>query len=237
MRIAMLADLHGNLPALEAVAAHIDAQRVDAVYCLGDLVGKGPRSAETMDWAFAHCDVIVKGNWDVFLSRMRKDSPANRWYARQLGRERQARLAALPLEHRFTLCGQRVRLLHGRPVIKTVLAVDDPFERRAALFRPADGYRPDIVGFADSHRPFYQVVTNTGILFNTGSVGNPLGGQVHASYLLLEGAPGDAAAPLAHTIVQVPYDREEAIRQARAADGLPMKEAYLRELETGRYSR
>ena len=42
MRVAVLSDIHGNLPALEAVLADIRQQHVDAVYCLGDLVGYAP---------------------------------------------------------------------------------------------------------------------------------------------------------------------------------------------------
>jgi predicted phosphodiesterase len=39
MRIGIISDIHGNLPALEAVLADIERRRLDALYCLGDLVG------------------------------------------------------------------------------------------------------------------------------------------------------------------------------------------------------
>ena len=77
MKIALVADLHGNLPATMAVDADIRARGADAVWCLGDLVGKGPSSAETFDWAVNRCDVILRGNWDegVALRQFKKMTP------------------------------------------------------------------------------------------------------------------------------------------------------------------
>ena len=46
-RVALISDIHSNLPALEAVLRDIDQQQVDGVYCLGDVVGYGPQQAET----------------------------------------------------------------------------------------------------------------------------------------------------------------------------------------------
>ena len=53
--IALVADLHGNLPAVEALERDLTARRIRRVWCLGDMVGKGPSSAETLDWAAARC--------------------------------------------------------------------------------------------------------------------------------------------------------------------------------------
>ena len=55
MRIVMLADLHGNLPATLAMERELQRLRPDQVWFLGDAVGKGPSNAETCDWVRAHC--------------------------------------------------------------------------------------------------------------------------------------------------------------------------------------
>lgn len=232
MRIALLGDLHGNMVATEAVHAHIKTQSIDAIYCLGDLVGKGPRSAETMDWALEHCAVIVQGNWDGIVYRR-----APNWFSDQLGDTRLEQLRALPHEHHFAFAGRKVRLVHGRHYIPTVAYSDSPLEERLALFRAEDGFIPDMVGFADIHRPFWQTVDGAGILFNTGSVGNPLGGYPESSYVILEGEMGDAFGPISYTLVQLPYDREKAVQEALNAKGLPQAEAFVNELRTGWYSR
>lgn len=236
MRIALLADLHGNMPAVEAVDAHIRTQRIDAIFCLGDMVGKGPRSADALDWALSRCDVVIQGNWDEALWQGHLMPESIRYHAGQLGAERMRLLQSLPYEHRLTFAGRKVRLVHGRPLVDEALGSDSPLEKRMALFDTDDGYLPDVVGFADVHRPFYQHMCR-GVLLNTGSVGNPLAGQPYASYVILEGEMGDAPGPILHTIVQLPYDRDEAVRQAMAARDMPMRDAFINEVRTGRYSR
>lgn len=235
MRIAMIADLHGNMPALRAVEESLALQRVDTLYCLGDIVGKGPSSIETMEWALAHCDVVLGGNWDYNIAGIAY--PGLEWYAEQLGEARLDILRALPEEHRFTFCGRRVRLLHGRPTIDEALNADSPIEQRLELFDTPDGYRPQMVGIADVHRPFYEHIGTAGILFNTGSVGNPLGDQPYATYIILDGEMGETVCPMQWTVVQLPYDRDQAVRDAEAMDGMPSKAAFINEVRTGRYSR
>lgn len=237
MKIALLGDLHGNWPAVEAVDRHIKAQGVDKVYCLGDLVGKGPRSPETMDWALARCQVVLRGNWDEGVALAPPDSAGGQWYKKQLGEARCEALRTLPWEHRFAFAGRRVRLLHGRPLVPEVVYSDAPEAARRKLFEGPDGYAPDLVIFADIHRPFYQQIPPLGVLMNTGSVGNPLAGQPFPSYLVLEGEPGEAPGPLSYTFFQLEYDREEAVRQAEETPDLPLREAFIREVRTGYYSR
>ncbi len=230
MKVALIADLHGNMPATLAVADDIRKRGADAIYCLGDVVGKGPDSLETMDWALEHCSLVLAGNWDLFIG----DLP---WYRDQLGEARLHKLKSLPLEHWFTFSGRRVRLLHGRNLVPDCVYPDSPMEEQLQFFDTQGRPQPDVVGFADVHQPFFIRLSNAGVLFNTGSVGNPLFGQTDASYVMLEGNLGDARGPLVHSIISVEYDRDEAIRRTLSRHGLPMADAFITELRTGRYSR
>jgi predicted phosphodiesterase len=65
-RIAIISDIHSNMAALEAVVADIGTQRVDAVYCLGDVVGYGPQPVEAMKVIISICEPgkILCGNHD-----------------------------------------------------------------------------------------------------------------------------------------------------------------------------
>ena len=68
MRVAVISDVHGNLHALEAVLAAIDAEQPDAFWCLGDLVGYGPRPNGCTSAVAARArDLCLAGNHDLAL--------------------------------------------------------------------------------------------------------------------------------------------------------------------------
>ena len=228
--IAVIADLHGNVPATEALDRDLRRRGIETVFCLGDLVGKGPRSADTFDWAVSHCQVIVQGNWDHGVGEMW--FPNDQFYYRQLGPDRMKKLRELPREHVFRLSGRKIRLIHGRPVMETLLTPSASAETLTPLFDP--DYQ--VVGYADVHRQGLRMVENRGILFNTGAVGNPFGVTM-VQYTILRGDDSDESAPLDINFVTLPYDREAAVRDTEAAVGLPNGDLFSAELQTGRYAR
>jgi predicted phosphodiesterase len=65
MRVAVVSDIHGNLHALDAVLAALEEERPDAVWCLGDLVGYGPRPNECCTLVAGRADVCLVGNHDL----------------------------------------------------------------------------------------------------------------------------------------------------------------------------
>ncbi len=232
MKIVLLADLHGNMVATEAMERELDRVEPDDVWFLGDAIGKGPESDMTCDWVKAHCRHWIAGNWDRGLSRERE---ANPFYWEQIGPERFEWLDSLPLEDELTISGVRFRLVHGRFLDPLYLSYDTDEKLRAG-FRFHDG-RPEANGLicADSHRPFVRPLEG-GYALNTGSVGNNLGvPKAHA--LLLEGEEGPAPAPLRITVLCVPYDNAGAAKRAELYPDLPLMKAYQNEVMTGVYSR
>ena len=232
MKLALVADLHGNLPATEAVDRELNRLAPDAVWFLGDAVGKGPNSAETCDWVRSRCTRAVGGNWDYGIGR--KEFSADGYFWDQLGPERMAFLANLPLEMEAWISGVRFRFFHGRPVTPLLMAHSDKREV-SPLFQTAAGIF-GAVCFADSHRPFFRTM-DEGYYMNTGSVGNSMG-VPRAHFLLLEGEMDSREpAPLYATIAAVPYDNEAAAELARKDAALPHQQAYITEVLTGVYSR
>ena len=75
MKIVLLADLHGNMTATEAMERELEKIAPDEIWFLGDAVGKGPESDKTCDWARTHCNHWIAGNWDRGLSSHREDNP------------------------------------------------------------------------------------------------------------------------------------------------------------------
>ena len=85
MKIVLLADLHGNMVATEAMERELEKIRPDDIWFLGDAVGKGPESDRTCDWARTHCGHWIAGNWDRSMSMYPE---YNAFYRQQLGKER-----------------------------------------------------------------------------------------------------------------------------------------------------
>lgn len=230
MIIALIADLHGNMTAVKALERDLARRGADAVWCLGDLVGKGPSNDQTCDWAFANCSLILRGNWDEGISKKLFANDA--FFYRQLGRQRMEKLMSLPLEHHLILSGRNIRLFHGRPVMKELLSANlSPEAELESLFQN----RFQVVGYADTHRQSLRTLSG-GILFNTGSVGNGLG-QNLVQYALMEGSEEDGTAPFDLKMVTLPYDIAAAVREAEAYPDLPNKDLFIREITTGKYSR
>ncbi len=233
MRIALLADLHGNWPATQALERDLIKRGADKLYCLGDMVGKGPSNDKTYDWAMANCDLVLGGNWDYGIGR--KQFAPDAFYWNQLGPARLSALAALPLEKTITLSGRRIRLFHGRPIMNELLTIASDAALIDPFFTNAEGERCDVIGFADAHRQMMRTM-NPGLFFNCGSVGNAMGNPL-VCYAILEGEPDDPAAALDIRLVTLPYDRAQAVRDAEKTPELPRVECFIREVQTGIYSR
>src|SRR6185436_16549890 len=106
MRVAILADIHGNLPACEAVLEDIAKQSPDYIVAAGDLALRGAHPKETVELLFDQCDALLMGNTDSYLSgnylggayRDPDHWKTNllRWTRDQLGPERTKQLGQLP---------------------------------------------------------------------------------------------------------------------------------------------
>ena len=228
MKIALVSDLHGNMVAVQALEKDLAARGIQRIWCLGDLVGKGPHSHLSYDWVMDRCEVVLRGNWDEGIGA--RLFPRDAFYYRQLGESRMQGLMRLPLEKHVTISGRRIRLLHGRPIMKSLLHLHSPSEQLLPLFD--NGF--DVVCYADTHRQGQR--TLTGLLLNTGSVGNALGVPM-VQYIVLEGTPGEQPAALDVTLVTLPYDVEQAVQDTLSEPELPFGEHFIHELRTGQYMR
>ena len=245
-RIAIISDIHGNMTALKSVIEDINDRGVDQTICLGDVVGKGPHSAEALDLCLKFCHLIVKGNWDDFLSN--KETVLTEfisYYRQQLGEERLKILRNLPEVTGFWLSGRYVRLFHANPhSLYDRVYGDSLIEKRMSLFefprlQSTEDYsgRTDIVGYGDIHGAYLQHLDGQRVLFNAGSVGNSCDSIAMASYIILEGVLNSQQEDdFSVQFYRVKYDRDLAIQSALESD-LIDKELYIKEIETGLYCR
>lgn len=237
-KIAVISDVHGNIPALEAVLADIRGRGIDLIYNLGDLVGKGARSDLAIDICREVCHTVVRGNWDDAILQ-EDDNPIGVWYRAQIGAERLAYLGTLPNVIDFWLSGRRVRLFHAsQKSVYFRVHPWNPVDILDAMFENTDftGFDnppPSIVGYGDIHGT-YMLTVDPGVLFNTGSVGNPLDMPL-ASYVILSGAyESQSAAPFNLEFIRLPYDIEAEIENARRVNH-PDLDPYAVELRTAVY--
>ncbi|MGC5775082.1 metallophosphoesterase family protein [Paenibacillus pabuli] len=236
-RIAIVSDIHGNMTAWEAVLNDIRSRGLQRIFCLGDLVGKGPDPVQVVDSVRTTCEQVIRGNWDELVAA-NLDNENFTWQAKQLGMERVAYLSNLPFSHQLELSGRTIRLVHASPqsVYHRVQPWDE-IEKRLAMFDPPAGEPKlggaDVVGYGDVHNAFLQFM-NGKMLFNAGSVGNPLD-FTQASYCILEGENStDRNTPFNLQFVRVPYDIEREVQAAQQAQ-VPSLDFYIRELRTGVY--
>jgi diadenosine tetraphosphatase ApaH/serine/threonine PP2A family protein phosphatase len=240
--VALISDVHGNLTALEAVLADIDARGITRIFNLGDYVGKGPRGREVTDICQRRCEVNLLGNWDDFLPNPASWLAPNEelaWWLAQLSPGQAEWLRALPFAHDFVMSGRRVRLYHASSTtVHKRIRFDHDEEEFLSMFAntPAtgDGPEPTVVGYGDTHDPYYEVDRAKRTLFNTGSVGNCMSDPTPV-YVIMEGLFGShEEAPFSIQFVRVPYDVEAELAFAREV-GMPAWEEYALELRDGIY--
>lgn len=251
-KIAIISDIHGNLPALEAVLHDIERRGITRIFCLGDLVGKGPSSADVVDLIKQTCEAVVQGNWDIGIT-LPQELPAGLWQQQALGDERLAYLKQLPFSINVTLSGKHIRLFHASAQsVFHRLKREASKKERLAMFEntemtgfQADGNEPDIVGYGDIHIPYMLTLNNPSekgasvggrsglLLFNVGSVGVPYDGITQACYCVVEGeADSVIQAGFALQFVRVPYDIKRAVQMAYDVQ-MPDSRRYELEITTG----
>ena len=67
MKIGIISDIHGNLHALQAVAEELEREKVDEIWCLGDVVGYGAFPNECLQWVKENCKYLILGNHELAL--------------------------------------------------------------------------------------------------------------------------------------------------------------------------
>lgn len=215
VRIAVLADIHGNLPALRAVLAEVDRERVDAIVVAGDAVG-GPLVRETLDLLAARSEPVrwVAGNSEretlaVCDGTPASDDPAGRaaaWSAHALDDRWRAELASWPI----SLALDGVRFCHGSPrrddEILTRLTPD------SVLAEALAGTSERLVVGGHTHQQMVREVPGARTYANAGSVGMPYEGRPGAFWMLVaDGAP---------VLRETGYDLDAAVAQLRPS-GFP----------------
>jgi len=224
--MTIFGDIHGNLPALEAVLADTDARELSPLYCLGDLVGYGTFPNEVIETIRERNIPTLMGNYDQGVGNSSDDCGCayTSKVAEELGKrsiawsnqnttdENKSNLRQLTDQIPLELDGLRVQLVHGSPrKINEYLYEDRP---DATMERLLDLAQADVLVCGHTHIPYHRILPSGRHVVNAGSVGKPKDGNPQACYVVLEANGRD----LTVTFRRVPYNTERAAQAIEASD-------------------
>lgn len=239
MRLALIADIHGNALALEAVIADLAETAPDLVVNLGDCLSGPLLPAETADQLIDLGWVTVRGNHDRHLLEQAAEAmgPSDRFAHDRIDDGHRDWLSTLPASLRVE---GEILLCHGTPtsddsyLVETVTALGPIGAGGDEIDRRLGGIMATVIACGHSHRPgFYRLPTGRTVI-NPGSVGLPAYrdetpvphvmavGSPHARYAIMErGRDGEWCA----TFRVLEYDWDKAAALARRAGRLDWAEA------------
>jgi predicted phosphodiesterase len=211
MRLAVVSDVHGNLPALEAVLADIKRQQVDELIVAGDMVGC-PQPQATLESLRDQGALMIRGNHEnYYLNCDRGRTPtgsgnskqweAVQWAYEQLDRDALDFLTSLPEQRVITLGATTpIRVVHGSPSSDREHVFPDRTPAALTRFRQEDllprdqtpsplclvteGVAEAVLVCGHSHIPWQQSETGC-LVVNPGSAGLSINGDPRATYAIL----------------------------------------------------
>ncbi len=225
--VAVITDIHGNLPALRAALARIAELGIEHVFCGGDLVGYGPHPNEVCALIAARAIPTIYGNYDYAIARDEPDcgcayiTAHDRelgqlsvdWTLAHTNRDSKDLMRGLPFDLHFPVGDVDVHLVHGSPrKVNEYLFEDKParlYERLAAA------ESDQVLVFGHTHKPWVHEYGRV-LFVNCGSVGKPKDGDPRGAFAVLAPSAGTVAV----SIERVEYDADAVAAEVREA-GLP----------------
>jgi predicted phosphodiesterase len=256
MKIALFSDIHANLPALEAFFKDVETRNIDAMYCLGDLVGYNIWPNEVIDEIRKRGIPTIAGNYDWGIGRSSNDcgcayktdeekamGKVSISYTNEVIKEPQRNyLRTLPahirLEYQLNEDKFNLLLVHGSPRKVNEYLFEDRYEK--SMLRIMEHAGADIMCFGHTHQPYHRIL-NSGVTgsdhfrhaVNIGSVGKPKDKDPRGGYVILTISP-DSTLENKNSIqvefIRFDYDIEKA---AKAVEESPLPNEYADMLRKG----
>jgi predicted phosphodiesterase len=236
MRLAVLADVHGNVQALEAVLEHAQKQNVDQIIIAGDLINYLADSRACWDVVMSLNLPVLRGNHERYIFHYNTPFASPEWYGenfkslpwhvKQFTEAERQSISALPLHLRF----DNLLITHATyRADNETISPETPAETLEAMFA---GSTEHFIIRGHNHR-FFRVTFKDRMIESLGSAGLPLDGTPEAKYGIAE-QHGDSWTFFRHA---VPYDVAAAIKRVETSGLLetgPIAKIALRELQNSR---
>ncbi|MGB4439658.1 MAG: metallophosphoesterase family protein [Sedimentibacter sp.] len=237
-KIAFISDIHGNAEALESIIKDITDKQISMgnTYCLGDLVGYGPRPDEVIDIIKRYKIQSVLGNYDEAVGfylpdcGCNIDSPNDKiktqnslsWTGRHTSDGNKEFLRNLEEQISLEINGQKLLLTHAAPYSINDYIYENDIEKQEEI---ADNLDEDIIVFGHTHYPYNKKVNNK-IFINAGSVGRPKDGDNRSCYCIME-----IGENINIQFVRIPYDVEKVAKEIESSELL---DNFAQVLRTGK---
>lgn len=242
MRIAFLSDVHANLPALEAFFQDVASENVDAIYCLGDLVGYNVWPNEVVDEIRKRHIPTIMGNHDEALLHpvSKENQLSNRGLTQAMvNSENREYLINLPrhlsLSYMFHKEPFNILMVHGSvKAINDYMVVGYPEDEVLDMMQ---SHQADVLLCGHTHKPFHRVIkdgNNFKHVVNIGSVGKPKDSDARICYAILELNQSTSTlnpATIKVSFKRIEYDVEKA---AKAVEESEFDSSYAEALRLGK---
>ncbi len=197
MRVAILADIHGNLPACEAVLEDIKRQSPDYIVAAGDLALRGAHPRETVQLLVDSCDSLLMGNTDCYLAgnylggayrdKEHWKSDLLEWSRDQIGQPLLQTLGTLPFSVRYSpRKGQDLYVCHANP--RNLEESIEPTLDEATVRRLFQYVDATAVAFGHLHFPYRRRIGRL-VLADVASAGIPRDGDLRPAWGLFTFTP------------------------------------------------
>lgn len=212
MKIAIISDIHGNVDALSTFLKDVDAEKVDTIICLGDLVGYGPYPNEVISIIRNRHILCIKGNYDSsvvdneysYIRETALNSFSLPWTVNALTNENRLFLQNLPSTITLNIEGKKLLFVHGSPDKINEYLLEDA-DNTLNIMNSID---EDILFCAHTHLPYIKKFGNK-LYINCGSIGKPKIGRPSITYCLFDINVQTGAWA---SIKEIPYDFKNLIK-------------------------
>ncbi len=229
MKLGLIADIHANIQALDAVLQRLEHEQVEFIICAGDLVAYGAHPNQVIERLKTLGIPSVMGNyddavaWDKPRASRKASSNLNEplkqaaldWTKAVIRAENKSYLKSLPWKLEYQLLGKNLSVLHaGSKQLDDWLVPGEPL-----LATTLAQLETDILILGHSHKPFSEQIGKT-LVINPGAVGRSLDGDVRAACAILN------LSNLTVELLRLPYDLETMLKALRQTE-MPREIALL----------
>jgi putative phosphoesterase len=216
MKLAVISDIHSNMPAFKQVLKDMEKRRLETILCAGDIIGYGPSPNRTVETLKELKPLSVAGNHDYHISLKNLEwfnqdaRTALIWTSKHLAESNKRFLLKLPKTLKTKINNKKIFLVHGSP-LNHLYEYVYPIASDTILKRYLKSADADVLIMGHTHMPFARRISGR-IVLNPGSVGQPRDMNPMASYCILD------TETLKPKMVRIKYNIQETAQAMSEAD-------------------